>query len=127
MSAVQYAEEASAVPETVWGRRLWLEWTSPAATEVVQFPAHNSEQGWFARQSGTNVVSGPVLDRRTSWVPARHSAGLVFYTLAQGQLLARELELKWEAGEGTNQTFVGVFTPYGGEPGTVKGRFWFEE
>lgn len=127
VSAVQYAEDASAVPETVWGRRLWLEWNSPAATEVVQFPAHNSEQGWFARQSGTNVVSGSVLDRRTSWVPARHSAGLVFYTLAQGQLLTRELQLKWEAGEGTNQTFVGVFTPYGGTPGTVTGRFWFEE
>ena len=42
-SAVQYAEDASAVPETVWGRTLRLEWDGADRVDVLTFPAWEGE------------------------------------------------------------------------------------
>lgn len=123
-SAVQYAEEASAVPETVWGRTLRLEWTLPDRVDVLTFPAYFGGRGRFVRLDGTNVVfEGNVFQYTTEWSPARHSAGLVF----EDNEFARRLELRWEAG-GTNRTFLGTFRQQvTGQEGRVTGRFRFVE
>ncbi len=124
VSAVQYAEEASAVPETVWGRTLWLEWDDSERVDELTFPAHYAGAGRFVHFEGTNAVfAGSVFSYTTAWAPARNSAGLAF----EDNEFARKVELRWEAG-GTSQTFWGTFRRQtGGGTGVVTGRFRFAE